>query len=187
MKNDRTKIPAAILILSAALFLLLPARARWKDRPPARGPVPAPVVVEIKGDVSKPGTYMLDGATATVGSAAAEAGCAPQIPAQAARQKLVSGQSLEILRQQSGTVIRFSRMPGAALLALGMKLDLNSASLNELLLVPHMRRKIASAIIERRREKEWEKIDDLIEIRGVGAKTVQKLRDYLETAHHDER
>jgi competence protein ComEA len=76
-------------------------------------------------------------------------------------------------------------MPGAALLALGLKLDLNSASLDELLLVPKMHPKIAAAIIERRQEDEWEQIDDLIEIRGVGPKTVQNLQDYLEISHHD--
>jgi competence protein ComEA len=78
-------------------------------------------------------------------------------------------------------------MPGAALLAAGLKLDLNSASLDELLLIPHMRPEIAASIIEKRREKAWEQVDDLIEIRGVGLKTAQKLQDYLEISAHNGR
>ena len=77
-------------------------------------------------------------------------------------------------------------MPGAALLACGLKLDLNSASLGELLLIPHMRPEIAESIIKRRREKAWEQVDDLVEIRGVGPKTAQKLQDYLEVSAHKE-
>jgi DNA uptake protein ComE-like DNA-binding protein len=48
-----------------------------------------------------------------------------------------------------------------------------------------MRRGIAAAIIDRRAEKEWKRTDDLIEIRGVGPKTLQKLHDYLEISPHD--
>jgi competence protein ComEA len=184
MEKDQTKTRAAILILSAALLVFYLVRTHWKAPLPAPE-VPAPVVVEIKGGVSRPGTYVLDATAATVASAAAMAGCSSHIPADVAHRKLISGQCLEILCQEAGTTVRFGRMPGAALLALGLKLDLNSASLDELLLVPKMHPKIAAAIIERRQEDEWEQIDDLIEIRGVGPKTVQNLQDYLEISHHD--
>jgi competence protein ComEA len=184
MEKDHTKIRAAILILSAALLAFYLVRTHEK----AKAPVPespAPVVVEIKGDVPKPGTYILDAMAATVASAATLAGCPSQIPADVAHQKLTSGQSIEILRRETGTAVRFGRMPGSALLVLGLKLDLNSATLDELLLVPHMHPKIAAAIVDRRREKEWDQVEDLLEIRGVGPKTVRKLEDYLETTHHD--
>ena len=144
-------------------------------------------MVEVKGDVSKPGIYALDRAAATVGDAAAMAGCPWEVPAAVAPRKLISGQSLEVLRQETGIAIRLGRMPGAALLACGLKLDLNSASLDELLLIPRMRAEIAASIIERRREKAWEKVDDLIEIRGVGPKTAQKLQAYLEISADNRR
>jgi DNA uptake protein ComE-like DNA-binding protein len=50
-----------------------------------------------------------------------------------------------------------------------------------------MRPEIAASIIEKRREKAWEQVDDLIEIRGVGLKTAQKLQDYLEISAHNGR
>jgi DNA uptake protein ComE-like DNA-binding protein len=46
---------------------------------------------------------------------------------------------------------------------------------------------IAAAIVERRREKQWESVGDLIEIRGVGEKTVKRLQDYLEITHHEKQ
>ena len=115
------------------------------------------------------------------------AGCSCDIPADIARRQLVSGQSLDILRNEQGITIRFGRMPGEVLLACGLKLDLNSASLDELLLIPQMRSKIAACIVERRREKAWEQVDDLTEIRGVGSKTAQKLQDFVEISPLNEQ
>ena len=186
MEKDYTKIRAAILMVSVALFAFLLARSRWGAPGPDRELTPG-VVVEVKGDVSRPGIYALDGAKATVAGAAVLAGCQWEVPAALAPRMLISGQSLEILRQGTQITIRLGRMPGAALLACGLKLDLNSASLDELLLIPQMRADIAASIVDRRRGKAWEKVDDLIEIRGVGRKTVQKLEEYLEISADDGR
>ena len=186
MNKDDTKIRAAILIMSIVLLVFFLTRSRSSAPFPERELAPA-VIVAVKGDIPKPGIYALDSAKATVADAAAMAGCTCQIPAAVSPQNLISGQSLEILRHKTEITINFSRMPGAALLTCGLKLDLNSASLDELLLIPHMRPEIAAAIIERRREKAWEQVDDLIEIRGVGPKTAQKLQDYLEISAHNGR
>jgi len=186
MQKDDTKTLAAILIMSMVLFVFFMTRSRWSAPLPEREFHPA-VMVELKGDISKPVIYALDSATATLAAATAMEGCPWEIPAAVAPQKLISGQSLEILRHKTEITIKFARMPGAALLAGGLKLDLNSASLDELLLIPHMRSEIAASIIDRRREKAWEQVDDLIEIRGVGPKTAQKLQDYLEISAHNSR
>ncbi len=180
MEKEHTKIGAAILIVSTALFVFFLARTGTKASHPECAIVPA-VMVEVKGDVPKPGIYTFESATATtVGAAANMAGCSRDIPADIGRQQVISGQSLDILCNGKGITVRFGRMPGAALLACGLKLDLNSASLEELLLIPQMRSKIAAAIVERRRKEAWEQVDDLTEIRGVGSKTAQKLHAYLE-------
>jgi len=181
MEKDHTRIRAAILLVSFALLVFLPANSRRNEPLPAVE-APAPVVVEVKGDVSRPGITMLDRETANVAFAVVMSGCSSGIPADIAHQKLISGQSLEVIGHETGTTIRFGRMPGAALLACGLKLDVNSASLDELLLIPQMHRNIAAAIIERRLEQKWEQTDDLIEIRGVGPKTLQKLHEYMETS-----
>lgn len=179
MEKEHRKIGTAILIVSTALFVFFLARSRTNAPHPECAIVPA-VMVEVKGDVPKPGIYTFESATATVAVAANMAGCSCDIPKDIARRQVISGQSLDILCNGKGITIRFGRMPGAALLACGLKLDLNSASLDELLLIPQMRSEIAASIVERRRKKAWEQVDDLIEIRGVGSKTAQKLQAYLE-------
>ncbi len=179
MEKEHRKIGAAILLVSTALFVFFLARSRTNAPHPECAALPA-VIVEVKGDIPKPGIYTLDSAAATVAVAADMAGCPYDIPADIGRKQLISGQSLDILCNGKGIDVRFGRMPGVALLACGLKLDLNSASLDELLLIPQMRSRIAASIVERRREEAWEQVDDLTEIRGVGSKTAQKLRDYLE-------
>jgi DNA uptake protein ComE-like DNA-binding protein len=182
MEKDHRKIGAAILLLSTALFVFFLVRSRINPAHP-EGAVPSAVVVEVKGDISKPGIYTLQSTTATVAMAVATAGCSCDVPSAVASRQLITGQSLDIVREGKGIAIRFGRMPGAALLACGLKLDLNSASLEELLLIPQMRSEIASSIVERRRVKAWEQVDDLIEIRGAGPKTVQKLQNCLEISN----
>jgi DNA uptake protein ComE-like DNA-binding protein len=71
-------------------------------------------------------------------------------------------------------------MPAAARLTLGEKLNVNTSSEEELMLVPQMRAGFAAAIANRRPKSGWESLDDLEEIPGVGPKTVEKWRNYLE-------
>jgi len=180
MEKDFKKTFTAILILS--LLLLISFLIRWtmeKSAIPDRDSIDL-VLLEVQGDVPKPGIYLLDRRIATVASAAAAAEYPWQIPGEAARQKISSGQSLAFFRKQERTIIQFGRMPGAAILAYGLKLDLNSASVEELQLIPHMSQNIAMAIVNRRRAKNWELLEELVEINGVGPKTAQKLEEYLE-------
>ena len=179
MEKEHRKIGAAILLVSTALFVFFLASFRRSAPHQGRAALSA-IMVELKGDIAKPGIYTFESAPATAAVAVKMAGCSCDIPADIARQQLASGQSLDILRNEQGITIRFGRMPGEVLLACGLKLDLNSASLDELLLIPQMRSKIAASIVERRREKAWEQVDDLTEIRGVGSKTAQKLQDFVE-------
>ena len=71
-------------------------------------------------------------------------------------------------------------MPAAARLAAGQKLDLNTASWNDLLLIPKMRADMAASIVSRREGKLWERVDDLQEIHGIGARTSQAFKQYLQ-------
>src|SRR5208283_5625813 len=116
MEKEHRKIGAAILLVSTALFLFFLARSCTNASHPECAVIPA-VMVEVKGDIPKPGIYTFESATATVAMAADMAGCSCDIPADIARQQLASGQSLDILRNEQGITIRFGRMPGEVLLA----------------------------------------------------------------------
>jgi DNA uptake protein ComE-like DNA-binding protein len=71
-------------------------------------------------------------------------------------------------------------MPAAARLVLGEKLDLNSVSQEDLLLIPGMRPNLAAAIVNRRGNEPWVALDDLQEVPGIGPGLVRKWKDHLE-------
>ena len=171
------KIPAAIVLVSAVLFSAL----LWRSYPgvkPQMADVQAPVVVEIKGDVPAPGTYFLDRERATISDALSAAG--RQCISGDFSNRLESGQSLRVADADGPPLVVIGRMPASARLTIGLKLDLNSSSGEDLMLVPQMRQDIVAAIVERRREKPWGKVADLIEVNGIGPKTVHKFEEFLE-------
>lgn len=64
--------------------------------------------------------------------------------------------------------------------ALQGKLNLNTASFDELIRVPGIGPKTASLILERRNQKKFRNVDELKEIKGIGDKKLQKLQYYIE-------
>lgn len=60
------------------------------------------------------------------------------------------------------------------------KLDLNSATPEELQTIPGIGPKIANAIVERRKTKKFSDIKELLEIKGIGPKKLQTISRYLE-------
>ena len=73
-------------------------------------------------------------------------------------------------------------MPAAARLTWGEKLDVNSSSEEELMLVPQMKAAFAAVIVKQRRQACWRNLMALETIPGVGPKTVEKWQPYLEAA-----
>ncbi|MEM5787817.1 MAG: helix-hairpin-helix domain-containing protein [Syntrophobacteraceae bacterium] len=174
----RQRVRTAIILLSIGLFCLILFRS-WRTG--ARNPdtKPAPVIVEIGGDVASPGVYLLEPGSASISNALSLAGCSGGSPE--SDRPLESGQSL--LVTVNGTVtVHTGSMAAAARLGCGLKLDVNSASESDLLLIPRMRPDIASAIVKRREEKQFSNPAEIIEINGIGAKTVQRLEAFLEVA-----
>jgi competence protein ComEA len=182
LEKEGIKIQSAVLMAALVLFAFFSAVPSRKARVRKHAGAP-PVAIEVKGAVARPGIYILESSAATVAAATFTAAPRIKISDAMGRIKLLPGQSLEIDRSKTGVEIKLGRMSGAALLALGLKLDLNSASLDDLLLVPHLRPAIAREIVERRSQKAWKNVDDLQELRGVGPKTVQKLGNYLEASN----
>jgi DNA uptake protein ComE-like DNA-binding protein len=72
------------------------------------------------------------------------------------------------------------KMCAAALLVIGKKLNPNDLTKDELSLIPGMRDAFAESIVIRRKEKLWTSIKELDEIPGVGPKTVERWKKYLE-------
>ncbi len=174
-------------LLGTLLFSLFTLRyfARHAPAPP---PAQAPTVVTVEGDVSRPGIYLLEASESSVRDAVQLAGGirrgAASIPLEAlgptAGEQIQSGQRIRVVSSAAnGVQVVFEPPDAAHLLFLGEKLDLNRATVQELLLVPRMTRDMAEAIVSRRSQRPWASLDDLREIPGIGPRTVERWMAYL--------
>ena len=78
--------------------------------------------------------------------------------------------------------IKVTRLSGPARLALGQRLDINQASARDLALLPGVGPATARRIVmERRRHGPFVSPEDLTRTPGVGSKTLEILRPYIET------
>lgn len=178
---------AAIAILATLVFFILLVRFYRKGLPPSGIP-PIPLVVGVAGDIKRPGIYLMGGPEVTVGQAIETAGGLRNRTSMGglqvlALQEMHNGQLVRVASSGRETVeIRVETMPSAARLTLGEKLDVNIASEEELMLVPQMKAGFAAAIVNRRSKQAWRNLDELEGIPGVGPKTVEKWRNYLEAS-----
>lgn len=180
------RLVGAVILVAALILAILLLRLHRKNHPASTDPFPV-VVVSVKGDVSNPGVYLLQGSVATAADAVRAAGGfgrrdleAPPSAASLARY-VTNGQTVRVSVKGDGeTEVTLESMDGAGLLALGKKIDLNTATEEELRLVPRLKSEMAKAIVERRREGNWRNLEELTEIPGVGQKTIEKWKEYLE-------
>ena len=71
-------------------------------------------------------------------------------------------------------------MSGAQLLTLGLPLDLNRASAEDLDAIPGLGPALAQRIVDyRKAHGPFKKIEDLREVSGIGPQNLQKLKPYL--------
>jgi len=171
-----------ILLLGAALLLLWAWRANF-----FLAPSPPPVdkldsvFVEVSGPGAHPGVYAFQhGPTlAEIWQKCGGPGLAPDSPDQ-----IASGSRVEI---GADGRYQLARMHGAELLTLGLALDLNTASAPDLDALPGIGPALAQRIVDyRRRRGPFKKIDDLINVSGIGPKLLEKIKPYLMIAEGEE-
>jgi len=72
------------------------------------------------------------------------------------------------------------RVPETRIEYLGKAVNVNSANLEQLIKVKGLGRKKASAIIQYRTENgKFKRIDDLKNVKGIGEKALNKIRNYI--------
>ncbi len=164
-----------ILLLGAALLFLWAWRSNfWMPPAPAPPPHSSPVFVEVTGAAAHPGVYSFNHPP-TLLEAWRRAG-GPE-PASASETKLASGSRVEI---SDGGIYKVGRMSGSQLLTLGLALDLNRATKEDLEALPGIGPVLAGRIIEYRRSHgPFRQIEDLEQVSGIGPKKLAQLKPYL--------
>jgi len=164
-----------ILLLGAALVFLWAWRSNF-GRPPAPPPpqTQTPIFVEVTGAAAHPGVYSFDHPP-TLLEAWRRAGGPEPLPGP--DLQLPSGTRLEITK---GGPYRLSRLSGPQLLTLGLALDLNQATREDLEALPGIGPVLAGRILDcRQTHGPFRHIDDLEQVSGIGPKKLAQIKPYL--------
>ncbi|MFA4903140.1 MAG: helix-hairpin-helix domain-containing protein [Desulfobaccales bacterium] len=165
-----------ILLLGAALLLVYAWRAHWLFSP---SPPPPGIMnlafVEVTGPVEHPGVYFFP-APPSLGDVWQRAGAAGTAPDK--DKKIASGSRVEV--GPSGGY-RLTVMPGTQLLTLGLPIDLNRASAEDLEAVPGIGPALARRIVEyRNTHGPFKQVDELHEkVLGIGQKKAEILKRHV--------
>jgi competence protein ComEA len=159
--QPRLRAMAAMLLLCLGM---LAARGWLLDTSP---PAPRPVV-EVRGEVPRPGFYE----AASLHDALRAAGADP------------TGQPDAQLQEGTAVVVteggvQLSRMDD--LLVFGLPIDVNTASSAALQAIPGIGEKTAASILADRSDNgRFDSIEDLQRVRGIGPATVERLRPFVQ-------
>jgi len=173
----------ALLALAAlALLCNVPGGILTGSPPPAiphAAGGPGTVAVEVSGDTGRNGVYFVPKGTTLPGLLElAEAGRGATMPSPDTASSLKSAVTVCILRGAPSVEVR--PMAAAKRLALGIPIDLNRSSREELVLVPGIGEATAERIVERRGlAGTFRRLDDLLQVRGIKERRLEKLRPYL--------
>jgi competence protein ComEA len=146
------------------------ARARGHGAAPIAAPATKPLIVFVSGAVVNPGTYELPRGARIADAIAAAGGLLPE--ADAAKLPNLAG------RLTDGKQVKIARRGAAPSSA--SRVDINSATLEELLAVPGMDDQLAQAIVnEREGYGPFTTLTELHTLLGLDATVVAELRPYL--------
>ena len=169
--RDRTPVPGSgRLGALAVLFGITAVGFALVQLAPEPSTAPAPVVVEVRGEVPRPGFHALAGAQ-TLSAALREAGLPPGSHPDAVLQP-----GTRVVVEDGG--VRLERMDD--LLVIGLPIDINDASATALEAIPGLGPIRARAIVDHRRERgPFSSVDALEGVHGLGPHTVEKLRPFV--------
>jgi competence protein ComEA len=164
-----------VLLLGAALLLLYAWRAHvlFSPAPPPPGTLSL-AFVEVAGKVPHPGIYSFPKPPSLreVWAKAGTVGTPPD------PDKIIASGSRVEVKPDGGYGV--STMSGAQLLTLGLPIDLNQATSEDLDAIPGLGPALAQRIIDyRKAHGPFKKIEELREISGVGPQNLEKLKPYL--------
>ncbi len=173
------------LALAIFIFAVWWTFHRGRDVPPEPTPGKPLWFVEAAGDVRRPGVYPFESPPTAAQVFAAAGGLLQRkakMPAdEAAAEPLTSGTLLNVRSDGKGpTHITRSVMDAAKRVALSIPLDLNVATARELEVLPFVGPDEANGIVTLRRAKgRFSSPDELLAVKGIGSKTLNKIRPFV--------
>lgn len=155
----------AILLCSAAALVLI---RPWLAPQAGEG-----LVVEVSGDVPRPGFYLVTDETV---AGAVQAAGGPLLSLEAGSGRRLSVGERVIVRGEHAEIRETSD-----LVLVGLPLDLNGASVEEIDALPSISRQTAERIVsDRERRGPFRSIDALSRVAGVGAQTAALLAPFVQ-------
>ncbi len=180
--KDRQLSGLMIMALMAMIVYGAVSTRFWKNNAEEEIPYGSirsgPVVVELAGEVPQAGIYYLPEKT-TLAEFIALTGVSSQMPAERESTfSLTSGNSVRIGPDGRVTL---GKMRGTLRLALNLPLDINTATYEEMLMVPGIGEKTARQIMTLRNSQErgLRNLNELMKIRGIKEKRLEALRRYF--------
>ena len=187
---------SAHILLGLALALAVAGGIAWLAMKPSPKrievviPTPAPVVVQVTGAVASPGVYELPPGSRVRDALDAAGGVLPGAATDSINlaAKLDDGTRLEVPAavqaasspgQGESNAATGTTATGTGAPAPG-RIDLNTASLQQLMALPGIGETLAAAIIEyRSRNGPVRRVDDLLAVQHIGPKTIEAIRPFV--------
>jgi len=162
-----------ILLLGAALIAVWAWRGHVGRTPAAAVPV-TPVFVEVEGAAARPGVYVFT-APPTLPEVWNLAGASPVVLPPS--QSLESGARVSL---QTDGAYAPERMRGVRLITLGLPVDLNRATQEDLEALPGVGPALAARILAYRRSHgPFKRVEDLEEVQGIGPKVLAVIKPHV--------
>lgn len=153
----------AMLAFAAVVAAVLLGRALWEPR------VPDGTVIEVTGEVPRPGHHVLAEPTIAeaVRAAGGDATALPDTPLHAGDRVVVGPDGVHVA-------------PAGDPLLVALPVDVNSADVTALAAVPGIGKARAEAIVaDREANGAYRDVDDLERVRGIGPDTIAELAPFL--------
>ncbi|MFC1517822.1 helix-hairpin-helix domain-containing protein [Candidatus Margulisiibacteriota bacterium] len=134
------------------------------------------IYIHISGAVKTPGVYKLD-ASARVWEAINAAGgplASTDLDKLNLTKKLTDGDKILVTYKETQNSAKNITQVSSA------KININTASLQELDSLPKVGPSTAKRIVEQRNKQYFQKIEDVQKVKGIGKKMFEKLKDRLE-------
>jgi len=173
----------ALLVVAALLVILnaFPQTVREKRAVdvPFSTQTPGTIAVELTGESGRNGVYFIPKGTPSTGflrMAGIDSFGAPGAPT----KPFILKTATTVTLSKTPPGISVEPMAAGMRLALGIPIDINRSSMQDLVLVPGIGEKTAEKILDQRNMNgKFSKLDELMQVKGIKEKRVEKLRRYL--------